>query len=132
MKNMKQTAQKGFTLIELMIVVAIIGILAAVALPQYSDYTNKSKVRACLAEATGIARGVAVAVNEGSVDLMPDITLEACDSSSLTVADGATQSVPDEDFTFQAKDDAEDDAGAATGTTITCTYNTGACTDESS
>ena len=66
MKMMKKQAQAGFTLIELMIVVAIIGILAAVAIPAYQDYVAKSKFAASLAEVSSAKTAFDVALNDGN------------------------------------------------------------------
>jgi type IV pilus assembly protein PilA len=62
--------QKGFTLIELMIVVAIIGILAAVALPAYQDYTVRAKVSEGILLASGLKPTVADNASNGTADAL--------------------------------------------------------------
>ncbi|WP_312253856.1 pilin [Stutzerimonas nitrititolerans] len=82
---MKAQMQKGFTLIELMIVVAIIGILAAVALPAYQDYTVRAKVSEGMIAASALKIGVTdVFADNGIAGVTAYATEITADQNNLT------------------------------------------------
>jgi type IV pilus assembly protein PilA len=83
-RSIARNVQKGFTLIELMIVVAIIGILAAVALPAYQDYTIRAKV----SEGLVLAGGLKTAITESFQSKGPSVM--TCTDAATCASIGAT------------------------------------------
>ncbi|MFZ4287282.1 pilin [Variovorax sp. HJSM1_2] len=87
---MKRSLQKGFTLIELMIVVAIIGILAAVALPAYQDYTIRAKVTEVILAAS--SPKVSISEAAATFGQMPAVASVSVDSQSSKYVSGVAYS----------------------------------------
>ncbi|OXY83829.1 pilin [Oceanimonas doudoroffii] len=131
MKKTSLSRQGGFTLIELMIVVAIVAILAAVALPAYQTYTNRAKFSEVIAATGAVKTTIEVCTQSGNAGgTCANRATSAADGTVATdLVNSVTTSFSDPDFTVTATG-AGDVSGATY--TMTGTVNSGRITWDSS
>lgn len=110
-------AKRGFTLIEIMIVVAVIGVLGAIAFPTYIQYVKRSEVNACLAEVKAYSNTVYLILNNPEKDQVIPV---ADNSACMQITDASSWDETTTNLIIEAK------SKKSTTVNIKCDLNKGA------